>query len=70
MPRTPRLRYNRQNVSSATRAADRATRIDGRTRYVFATAGGFTVAFSKPPRGQPFVEIVPLTAKPCPGFGR
>jgi hypothetical protein len=54
-----RVRYNRAHLSSAGPAAQKLAAADGRDRYVFATAYGYTIALTPPPFGQSHVKVRP-----------
>jgi hypothetical protein len=64
-----RLRYDRGSWDSAVRAAERAVDMDGRPRFVFGTALGFTVANCPPPFGQQHVEVNGKSGRVFHAFG-
>jgi hypothetical protein len=53
------VRYNRADLSSTGRAAQKLAAADGRPRYVFATAYGFTIDLQPAPFGRPYIAVAP-----------
>jgi len=55
------MKYNKANLNSAAFAAMKASRSDGRLRYVFATVYGYQISKRKPEVPQSFFIIGPST---------
>jgi len=51
------VRYSRASLPSAAQAAQKLAAADGRDRYVFATAYGYTVALTPPPFHEPHWKV-------------
>ena len=51
------MRYNRANLDETMRAAQWVAARDGHTRFVYATAYGFTISMTSPPAIQRYYRI-------------
>jgi len=54
-----RVRYNRAHLSSVGPAAQKLAAADGQTRYVFATAYGYTISLKPAPFNMPYIIVRP-----------
>lgn len=53
------MRYQRTDLSSAVRAAQHSASVDGLSRYVYATAYGWTVQLEPAPFGRRCLSVQP-----------
>jgi len=56
---TRRVKYDSRHLSSAGPAAQKLAAADGRTRYIFATALGYTIELEPPAFNQSFITVNP-----------
>lgn len=54
-----RVKYNRLHLESTGPAAQKLAAADGRTRYIFATACGWTISLDPPPATQRYITVNP-----------
>ncbi len=56
---TRRIKYDRRHLSSVGPAAQKLAAIDGKTRYIYATALGYTIELEPPAFNQSFITVNP-----------